>query len=386
MITCSIVYEWMYPMLTVYLTVFFMGTIFAIVSQNRKTGTVRLIPFLLSFFTLWIPISFSDNGIDYYNYIVIIKSISWNNYLNFSYSESGFNLFCLLLNDLTHNEHIPLFVIKTLTLIFFYSALYRMRYHLKIWQCVATYLLLVYLPSFYLISICFTSSIVYYAFSIYYFGKSKWKTQISVILVFIAGYFHNSAFIFFPVYILCLLYDGAFGQTFRLKNKILIFIIAVLLILTSSFIFQFSISNIESFHYQNYKGNSFEGSGIMVIFKYGLLFFIYFLAYKTFYDRRLLNWFFIMIVFSCVFFVLSYSFRVIERMEFYTMLDYIILIPLLLQSVHKTGVLNKNNYLSFKFLYLIYILMIGISVVQGRTGKHVDMDIYRFLNIFNCTT
>lgn len=380
MITGNIIYSWMCPMRTIFWVVFFMGTLFAIISQNRKTGSIRLIPFLFSFLTLWIPISFSDSGVDYYNYIEIIKSLTWNNYLTFGYSEPGFNFLCLILTDLTHNEHIPIFVFKTLTLYLFYDSLYKMRYHLRIWQCVATYLLLFYLPSFYLIAICFTASVVYYAFSLYYFGNSRWKMQISIILIFIAGYFHNSAFIFFPIYLLCLMYDGAFGLTLRFRNKMLICMIAVVLIIASSFIFQFSASTFESFHYQNYADNSFEGSGALVLVKYGSLFTIYYFASKAFYDRRLLTWFFIMTVFSCLFFVMSYTFIVIERMEFYTMMSYIILIPLLLQSPHKKGVHNNNAYISFKMLYIIFILVTGISVVQSRTGEQIDMSIYRFTN------
>jgi len=165
----------------------------------------------------------------------------------------------------------------------------------------------------------------------------------------------------------------------RLKNKSLVVIIAMALTIASSAIFQFSSSYFESFHYNNYASNNFEGSGIMIIVRYGILFSIYLLLLRqTSNKMTIINWIFIYSVFSCLFFILSYQFRVIERLEFYTMLEYILFFPIIFNELRK----NNRNSINLNFIYTLFLLWMGYNVLDGRMSSDVDMNNYRFFNPF----
>ena len=367
-------------MLVVFLLVFILGTLFAYISQ-RGDNSIRRFPLILSFLSLLLPIVYTDSGVDYYNYITIIHGLEWDNYVNFSSSETGFNLVSLVIRDFFGgNEHMCLVVFKTLTLGLFYCSLSLIKKQVKIWHSVATYLILFYLPSFYLISICLTASISFFAFMLYYCTDVRRKKEIALALIFSAGLLHNSSFIFLPVFALSLAYDGAFGRVLYLKNKASVAVGAIVLALASSAILQFSSSNFDSFHYDGYATNDFEGSGLMAFVKYGLLFSLYAMSQNQTSDKRIITWIYIYSIFSCLFFVLSYKFKVIERMEFYTMAEYIYFFPVLFYGINSCE--NKKTAGLLKTVYMLYLLWIGYRVVSGRTGEAVDMNIYRLFNPF----
>ena len=151
-----------------YIIIIAISSFFAFKSQieidekGEKKIKFRKIFFLLSFLISWFIISFTNIGSDYENYYYIIDRLTWSNYNIFSSEEPGMNLVFLIIREIVHNTDVTIFIIKTVTIAIIFYTFYIIKENLKVGYAVLSYLLLVYLSSFYLITISLAASIVYY--------------------------------------------------------------------------------------------------------------------------------------------------------------------------------------------------------------------------------
>lgn len=362
-----------------YISVIILATIFASCSQvNSLVGkkTIRKIPFFLSFIIPWFVIAFTKIGVDYDNYAYLIRIISPSNYLIES-SETLFNVIVLFLKTyISDNPDVVIFILKTISLILVYRAIYSLRNQVSIGFSVAAYMLLCYLPSFYLITIMLACAIVLNAIAIYY------KTQRMVFpigLVILAGLIHNSALVFLPVFVV-LIYLNMQNRLTSLKKWVVLAGYSVA-VFGSSWIFNY-VSTFSGFHYGNYASNSFSGSGAMIVIMYLPLMYIAYLYTQSNLETTEKNGIYVFALTSLVFNILSYRFRVIERMEF-------LLIPLYMiyfaGAYRKLKTREKSAMWTFskrELFLLLYVLFRGILVFTGRVTISSGLDQYHYFNPF----
>lgn len=372
---------------TLYYIVFIITLLFAFMAQGRtvqvRDGSIKRnfypIPFLISLIVPWYMLAFTDIGIDYKNYYNIIREVDLYNYNKIFSVESGFALVSAILKIIfNYNIDVVIFIFKSFSIVLSFVAIYNLRHQLSIWISVFAYMLLLFLPSFYLISQTMASAIVLFSLSLYLCKK---KVIIPLLLLILGGFIHNSIFIFIPVAI-----TGYYLTiTKYTKTKIVFIIILSLVIVASSTsIYGYVMTYVPGFHYINYGDNYFEGSGLFFLVKYPPLFYIAYIVWKYGYEKDIKIFIFVFIVASAVFNILSYRFIVIERMEFLLLANYILFLPIFMDN----QVYLKNNhkkYSNIKIIYFIYIVFIGYNVIQGRTSANVDMAVYHYFNPFLTT-
>lgn len=367
-----------------YIIIIAISSFFAFKSQieidekGEKKIRFRKIFFLLSFLISWFIISFTNIGSDYENYYYIIDRLTWSNYNIFSSEEPGMNLVFLIIREIVHNTDVTIFIIKTVTIAIIFYTFYIIKENLKVGYAVLSYLLLVYLSSFYLITISLAASIVYLAIDLKVY---KDKKILPIILILIAAQLHNSAYIVLPMYMMILIFYN--NKQVKLK-KILICIIYIITILLSGFIFNYFSTSVKGFHYNNYGTNDFSGTGIMVIFMYLPLLLLYCYIKKYNKNEKMNSIFFVLALTSCMFKILSYRFRVIERMEYYILPLFSNIIPTIIFENNLDKVKdNKKLTVTRVFLFFIlYLLFRGSLVFFERTTSISGVGIYNFFNPF----
>lgn len=367
-----------------YIIIIAISSFFAFKSQieidekGEKKIKFRKIFFLLSFLISWFIISFTNIGSDYENYYYIIDRLTWSNYNIFSSEEPGMNLVFLIIREIVHNTDVTIFIIKTVTIAIIFYTFYIIKENLKVGYAVLSYLLLVYLSSFYLITISLAASIVYLAIDLKVY---KDKKILPIILILIAAQLHNSAYIVLPMYMMILIFYN--NKQVKLK-KILICIIYIITILLSGFIFNYFSTSVKGFHYNNYGTNDFSGTGIMVIFMYLPLLLLYCYIKKYNKNEKMNSIFFVLALTSCMFKILSYRFRVIERMEYYILPLFSNIIPTIIFENNLDKVKdNKKLTVTRVFLFFIlYLLFRGSLVFFERTTSISGVGIYNFFNPF----
>lgn len=347
---------------------FFNGKI---VRKFNKTS------YAISFLVPWYMLSFTNIGVDYQNYYEIINEIDLDNFYLMFYVESGFALLSALLKILFNgNIDAVLFVFKTFSILGAYIAIYILRNRLNVFYSIFAYMFLLFLPSFYLISQAMASAIVLLSLAIYY--KTE-KSIIPGVLLILGGFIHNSVFIFFPIFILC----NYLIRTKLTSSKKLFIIVSYLFVtIAATTIYGYMIQNVSGFHYVNYGGNKTSGSGLYFFVLYIPLFIVAYITNKYEASKNNRVFIFIFILSSAMFRILSYQFRVIERMEFLLLANYIFYLPIFIDN-QKYKMHNKMpSYSKMNVIFILYILYIGYGVIEVRTSADVEMSIYRYFNPF----
>lgn len=346
--------------------------------NGEKKIKFRKIFFLLSFLISWFVISFTNIGSDYKNYYYIIDKLTWSNYNIFSSEEPGMNLVFLIIREIVNNTDVTIFIIKTITIVIIFYTFYIMKEKLRVGYAVLSYLLLVYLSSFYLITIALAASIVYLAFDL---NVYKDKKILPIILILIAAQLHNSAYIVLPMYAILLFFHN--NKQTKLK-KALICIIYMITILLSSFIFEYFSTYVKGFHYNNYKTNNFSGTGVMIIFMYLPLLLLYCYIKRYNKNEKMNSAFFVFVLTSIMFKILSYRFRVIERMEYYILPLFSNIIPTIIfeNNLDKVESNKKLTVTKIFLFFILYLIFRGTLVFLERTTSISGVGIYNFFNPF----
>lgn len=199
-------------------------------------------------------------------------------------------------------------------------------------------------------------------------------------MIILAAQLHNSAYLF--LFIIAAFFVLEHSERFSSLMKFVITIAFIIAIVFAGQIFEIA-SSISGFHYNNYGNNTFSGSGLMVFVLYVPMFFILYKMMKHCNDERIRNLTYILAISSCLFNLLSYRFRVIERMEFYILALYMIVIPFFF--CHSNIIdYNKDNREKniYLILYILYLLFRGYMVFTSRVTVASGMAQYSFFNPF----
>lgn len=367
-----------------YIVIIIVSSFFAFHSQvvaeedGKKKNKLKKISFLLSFLIPWFVIAFTNIGSDYKNYYYIIDRLTWSNYNIFSSEEPIMNVVFLVIRNIVQNTDITIFMIKTITIMIVYYGFYLTKDKLKVGYAVLAYLLLVYLPSFYLLTIALAAAIVYLAFILRIYKNKK---TIPILLILFAAQLHNSAYMIFPMYILMTIFMNNKQVTVK---RVLACIAYVSVVIFSSFIFEYFSSSISGFHYKGYGSNSYSGTGAMVFFTYIPLLLLYFFIIKYNKNIKMNSIFFVFVLTSIMFKVLSYKFRVIERMEYYILPLFCCIIPSILFENNLDRLKNGNRIVITRilFFFLAYLIFRGVLVFIERTTSSSGVGLYNFFNPF----
>lgn len=369
----------------VYFVILAFTMVFAYFSQSKGEVTcngdikmkIHFLPFIIAGIIPWYFLAFTNIGVDYPNYVRIINEIDMNNYDELFFVESGFALFSAVLKIVfDDNIDAVLFVFKSFSIVLPFISIYILRDKLNVCFSVFVYMLLLYLPSFYLISQAMAAAMVLLSIAIYY--KTN-KTIIPLVILIAGGFIHNSVFIFTPIAALC--YYLTITKLTRTK-VVLIMVGSIILVVAASSLYGYAVSNISGFHYVNYGENSFEGSGLFFFVKYLPLFYIAKIVSEYESDMNNKIFIFVFVVASAVFNLLSYQFRVIERMEFLLLANYIFFLPIFIKDQKILMLQNLPYYSRMSIILLAYLCFIGYGVIEGRTSAKVDMDVYVYFNPF----
>ena len=374
-----------YETQAMYVVVIILSVFFAFKSQKNFSyekvvvTKIRTLPFFLSFFFPWFVMCFTNIGSDYSNYYFIINRLLWDNYASFSSEEPGVNILFLLLRSVVGGDvDITIFLVKSISIVLIFISILIAKDYIKIGYSVTAYLLLEWLPSFYLITIALAASIVQLAVALYFFRDKK---ILPFMLVLLAAQFHNSAYIFIPIFLACI-----FTATMNYSNLKRFFFTAiyVMIIGLAGSIFNWAQTYLPWFHYSGYSNNSFSGSGIMIFVIYVPLFFIVYKLMNITCNEKISNCIYIFALSECLFYILSYRFRVIERMEYFLFPLYTLLIPYIFRetSIDRPNPRKKTVINSYALLTIIYLLFRGYQVFIDRTTIESGVGFYHFFNPF----
>lgn len=358
-----------FSMYLVYAVVLAISTLAAFQTQYVSTGKngvvktgIRPTWFLVSFLLPWAVVAFTRIGVDYANYERIIGRFEWNNLNDQGDSEFGFNLIAMFFKwILNGNVDGSIFCLKTLTITLIYFSIYKMRDVVNVGYSVFFYLLLLYLPSFYLISQFLAASLVTLVMVLY---LKKGKSYVCLGLLLLIGQIHNSVYIFVPFFLMCV-----YLKTFSIRSG-LFFLVFAAAIMFAEDAFRMA-QTIEGFHYNDYMNSSKAGSGIMLIVRAALMMWIAYMMYRNdgYIKRKVMIIYFAAAI--SLFNILGNTFAVITRMEFMFMSFYILLLPSYL-NYHRKRI--GHDYL-FYFTFL-FILLNGYRVITERIGNPISMMTY----------
>lgn len=355
-----------YSMYGVYALVLILSILFAFLSQSkhvRSDGVVisktNLLLFVLSFAIPWGVIGFTQIGVDYANYEIIINRLDWNNLDDQGDSEYGFNLIAMITKSLLGgNVHGAIFMIKTITIVCIFISIYWMQDQVNVAFSVMFYLFMMYLPSFYLLSQSLAASLVVLV-TVFYYRKEK--RLLSITLLFAIGFVHNSVFIYIPFFMIC-----AYGKPGKINIDRLVFLFIIALVFSES-VFRLA-QTIEGFHYNSYTRSEYAGSGLALYVWSAIMMFLTYQMYKNDFDTKRRSFLVYFAVSICLFRLLGMNFDVISRMELDFIIVYIILIPAYLRFHRET---RKDSILYATIL--LFMLYNGYHVMTSRIGSSFSM-------------
>lgn len=373
--------------LLLYIAIIVTSSSFGFFSQKLslcENGEVKEVKFFKRRFLLaalipWFFIAFTKIGVDYINYYYIVRQESWSTFKTVLTVEPAFGLLCVLIKTIiSDNPDIVIFILKTISLTLSFLSIYMIHEIISVGYAVLAFMMLAYLPSFYLISLALTMSIVFFAMS-YYVKYHKYL--IPLLLIVLGGLFHNAGFIFLPVFISLFIIEKA--KKTSVIFKLLLTIVYAAAIFFAGNIYNLAQRSFSSFHYNNYGTNAFAGSGMMVLALYVPLVYLLYLLAKYDLKAEQKNRLFIFSLSSLLFNVLSYRFLVIERMEFLLLSLYVLFIPEILCSsgIIKLGKRKTTKSLTW-IVFIIYLLFRSYLVISGRTTVESGMAYYSISSPF----
>ena len=343
-----------------YILIFIFTTFFSILSQrNGKRFNVKW--FLLSFVIHWAFLAFTQIGSDYPAYYnnILHSSLSKVNVL----SEPGFEILSCFLQYITGNPHIAILILKTLTLIIFYTGFFISRDDVAIWMSVLAYNVLLYLQGFYLLS----EQIAIAVLALSYIYLSKKMTLKAVLFLFIACTLHTMCFLFVPIYIM-VFFVGKKGYI-SIYKKTLIFLIYFVVIVGFAKIYTYLVSNIAVFQkYGRYALLSGGDSiGLLTIFTFSVLSYFVFILNRNSNDYGVNNTAFVFTASAFLYAILSYRVSTLLRINAAFIGIYAYSIPYLFRN-RKDHELYGNRYVmtyrSDVFVWTLFLFIRGVINLQ----------------------
>lgn len=369
-----------------YLSIILICTCFAFRSQRiiASEGAIaktrfKSVPFIISGLLAWVFLAFTNIGVDYNSYYMIAYRSSWETYNKIISVEPGFALLCATLKSIVgSNPDAVIFIMKSLQILLTFISIYMLKEKIDVGYAVFAFMTLVYLPSFYLISIVLAGSVVLFAMSLMI---KRDKYLIPLLIIILAAQLHNAVYLFLPSYIAIWILN---------KNKNLSRIYRVLILVGyigvsffASQLFAYFQNNIAGFHYSNYELSSTGGSGLMVMVMYAPLAYLVFRMSQYDIATNTLNEIYVLSITSFLFNILSYQFRVIERMELIIAPLYVLLLP---EVLFDSGVIKREgprkNKTIVHIIYIAYMVFRAYLVFTSRTTVQSGMSQYHFFMPF----
>lgn len=304
-----------------YLFILVFGSLFAFTSQVKASGHMEkkfyFIPFSISFVILFIFTCFTNSGDDYDSFCLIIDNVNWDN-LIFGTSEIGFNLLCVAIKTLVGTPDMVMFVLKGLSLVITFWALYLLRDTISIGFSYCSYVLLYWLPSLFVIPLFFSAALCTLAYA-YYLKKEK--KVLPIILILLAAQIHTAAYFAGIFYFFIFFLKRK--NSYTITNIILIGAAAIG-VMFIALIMRYLSSTNDLFHYDEYERNA-GGTGLKTILEYMLLLFIIIWIKWTCKDNYYSEQLFCFYIFDLAISAINFSFGSAGRMHYLVMAFYIIM-------------------------------------------------------------
>lgn len=370
-----------------YIFVFALSTFFMYLAQKNvksadgtKTQIFDVFWFLLAFVPLWIIMCFTNIGADYESYSYIIanaRQIRQDNGI----VEWVFYSLCIILYDVFRNAHIVIFIIKTVTLLLFFDALYMLRKESVLWLSLLAFCGLRFLE-FYLIQM--QLSVAIFMIAIIFLLKNR---SLKFLLCYLlSALIHSSALIFLPIFLLFFVLKG---QTRIFSRKSILSICIICLIILSAWlsISVYAIKYIPFFQQYAYYSlmTDYSGSGIAIYIYYiPIIYFCIYIFKSSKYWPQYINISIILTLFCFVFGILGYKIEVIGRLRAYALTLQMIIIPIYLytrrRDISSKSLFNRRTENTLWLLFLLF--QSSLFFIEKMTSPTSMVSEWRFDNPF----
>lgn len=274
-------------------------------------------------------ITFTDSGVDYYNYIAIIqryKDIPLMDIWSVGSIEPAFVLFSQMVLFVFGNPHMVLFLLKLFTICAYFYTIYYFSDRISAFFSTFAYFAIVFPGSFYIIRQNFSCAMFCLCLCEMQGKRRRWLEAIYLLL---ASVMHYTAVIFFAVW----LYDVFLSGSGKSRKWLIAVTVAAIIMVYLRF--QTVMNLLSGFwlleNYANYTSaiSEHEGSGILQLIYYLPIFFIWWQYVRKKTTNLFLGELVILSAMSFAFAQLGYLFSAFIRMRYYSMPTFCILLPML---------------------------------------------------------
>lgn len=383
-----------YPTLILYILIILITTCLAKKSQCVKLHPNDIISgfyskfrfrigyFYLTFLIHWFFIAFTNIGTDHEEYLDIIQYRA-QTYMEYG-MEVGFNGLSYILFNITHSGEQVIFILKTITMLLFYVAFYRLRFVIDFGLAFFVFNTQVYFQGYYLLSMQLAISLIFLAYAFFIYNRYIR----GLMLCLIASTVHTSAMMVIPLFLLVYYYNWR-KESIKMRY-VIINVILILLIISSFFTILSNALNYSMFEqYGRYEMTYQQtGSGLMVYFNFTILLYIIYHFYKQRLDYRFFNLAIIFSLYAFCFATIGYKVDVFSRMNKYFVSISMMSIPILYKSIiynkRSNNQIKRNNNMIVENVIKFYLFYNGILTFNGLINlkSTSDIAVYHFFNPF----
>jgi len=334
-------------------------------------------------------ITFTDTGSDYYSYHAIIENRHHlNDLVDAVNTEPLFTLWATIGWSVFGDAHLVIWSMKMGSLMMVFFSFYMLREKIDLLLAVMAYMTIVYLMSFYLISITIAACLICLAVSTIITGRFYRGLLLTLLA---CGFHYSSALAVVPI----LAYKFVFfNDEARKISKFRLLVVTIVVGVSVYSFSQIAISLANSYeqleHYNKYlesvNGDSNKGFGILQILFYLPLVYILLRMSDKQYSRSLYLFFLLFTVFGFVSAELGYIIPILIRSFFIFIPVFCIFIPYYVCGLRhfkrmSDGVFSWMQIRMIAILYFAIRLYFTVSehVIQGATS---DLYEYHFFNPF----
>ncbi|WP_447406701.1 EpsG family protein [Clostridium perfringens] len=317
--------------------------------RSRKLDRHR-ISFVVTFFILSTFSAIRDGvGCDYESYVLHILNIQSGNK---SYMEEGFQKVVIWASKIDQNPRLVIIIFAILTCFFYIKAIWDQSTN----RLFSVFIFLswgYYFLTFNTIRNYFALAVVLY--SIKFLDKNKYIKFIFFVIV--ASFFHKSALVCIPIYLLA-------KRKYSIKYVPFIILITVLAILLKEYLREFLF-----IFYPGYMGSAYDVGHVsyLNIIKAVLVIILCAINYKNIKNDSLSRFFFNLNVLSLVFYIGFYWTPEISRIGFYMNATSIFLIPRVIDNFKK--IKSKTIVYSVVIVFSIILFFLLMNQFQEITTR-----------------
>lgn len=339
------------------LSVFFAAIAEGVLVLGKKPNAIQEkngFALKLSFFTIWFFIAFSNIGVDYNNYIKTIELVhDFSNLFTYSSVEPGLGLWFTIAWRIMPNPHWVLFTIKTIPILIYYHYSCKYREKVNLIYVVLAYCAILYVQSFYLLSIQLAAA--FEVMAVFYFLEKK---PFRTIICFVIGVSLHYSAVILVIPFLSFVYVTT-STKLRTYSKLRVaFLITAYcgVIAFSTLLINYLVSSVSILQkYAMYTGSSAKGFSLYQTFLYIPAIYAIVVILKNRCTNRVDIFALMSILAGFVVGQMALVYPILDRMYFYFALNFIFFIPFYLYKM-KTREITKPviSYRSTKMLLILY--------------------------------